>query len=126
MKFRFLIVAMMLACVVRPMAQSSSAKALLEAARKAEVVDGDLKLAIQKYQHVVDVAGSDRAVAARALLRMAECYQKLGDAEAQKIFARVVREYADQTEAVAAARARLGSEVPGNSSAPVSRRVWVM
>ena len=40
-------------------------------------------------------------------MRMAECYQKLGDAESRKIYEQVVKDYADQKEAVTLARARL-------------------
>jgi hypothetical protein len=58
--------------------QSDGARTLMEAARKKEVVDGDLKAAIQQYQTIVDKYKSDRAVVADALVRMAECYQKLG------------------------------------------------
>src|SRR5256885_14777371 len=40
---------------------------------------------------------------------MADCYQKLGDAESQKIYERIVREYVDQKDAVTMARARLAT-----------------
>jgi Tol biopolymer transport system component len=90
-------------------AQSDGARTLMEAARKKEVVDGDLKGAIQQYQTIADKYKSDRALVADALVRMAECYQKLGDAEAQTIYRRIVREYADQAEATGIARARLGN-----------------
>ena len=54
---------------------------------------------------------------------MAECYQKLGDAEAKTIYERVVREFGDQREAVAAARARLGTS--GSATARLGdRAVW--
>ena len=51
-------------------------------------------------------------MAAKALVRMAECYQKLGNAEAQKMYERLVRDFADKPEG-AIARTRLrttGSE----------------
>ena len=50
----------------------------------------------------------DRPLAAQALVRMAECYQKLGDAEAQQIYERLLRDFTDQKDAAAIARARLG------------------
>jgi Tol biopolymer transport system component len=81
----------------------------LQAAIRTEMVDGDLKAAIQQYGAIVAKYKQDRAVAAKALIRMAECYQKLGDGESRKIYERVLREYADQREAAATARARLGS-----------------
>jgi TolA-binding protein len=36
------------------------------------------------------------------LLKMAECYQKLGDSEAEATYERVIRDYADQKEASSA------------------------
>ena len=54
---------------------------------------------------------------------MAECYQKLGDAEARKIYERVVREYSDQKEAAGIARARLGgADVAARATG--DRAVW--
>ena len=48
-------------------------------------------------------------LAAQALVQMAECYQKLGDAESRKIYEQPVRDYIYQNESVAVARARLGN-----------------
>src|SRR5262245_53915982 len=86
-------------------AKDDRAQVALQAAIKTETVDGDLKGAIRQYGEIVAKHKTDRAVAATALVHMAECYRKQGDAEAQRIYERVVREYADQKEAVAAARA---------------------
>ena len=66
-----------------------------------------------------------RAVVADALVRMAECYQQLGDAESRKIYEQIVRDYADQTDAVALARAQLGSDAPVSKNDIVTRRVWI-
>jgi Tol biopolymer transport system component len=82
---------------------------LLASAEHKATIDGDLKGAIEEYQRAFAAAGGNRALAARALLRTAECREKLGDAEAQAIYERVVREFADQNEAVVAARARLAT-----------------
>jgi Tol biopolymer transport system component len=78
---------------------------LFKAAQHTEQVQGDLKTAIAQYQKVVDAG--NRALAAQALIRIAECHQKLGDAEASKVYQRIVRDYADQADAIAVARARL-------------------
>ena len=81
----------------------------LQAAIRKENVDGDLNGAIKQYGAIVaKYAKTDRAVSAMALVHMAECYQKMGDAESRKVYEQVVREYADQKEAVTLARARLG------------------
>jgi Tol biopolymer transport system component len=94
----------------------------LEKASRKETLEGDLKGAIELYRKAVDEAKEDRPLAAKALLRMAECYRKLGDTESRKIYERVLREYADQKEAVATARERLGT---ANSPAgPVVRTIW--
>src|SRR5258706_9736064 len=77
----------------------------LQAAINKETVEGDLKGAIEQYKKIAQ--GSDRAVAAKALVRMGECYEKLGDAEARKAYERVVRDFGDQKEAAEAARAKL-------------------
>jgi Tol biopolymer transport system component len=105
--------------------QSDAARTLMEAARKKEVVDGDLKGAIQQYQTIADKYKSDRAVVAETLVRMAECYQRLGDTEAQKIYERLVREFGDQKEAVTIARVRLARTEPGaRTTATTLRKIW--
>ena len=104
-------------------AQSNDAERQLKAAVNAEMVNGDLKAAIKQYGEIVSKHKNDRVVTAMALVHMAECYRKMGDAESSKLYERVVREYADQKEAVAMARARLG----GSSSAVYAkgdRAVW--
>src|SRR5688572_18473444 len=97
----------------------------LRAAVETETIRGDVKGAIEQYKHVVETYGkSDRAISAQALLRMAEAYQKLGDSQARSVYERLVRDYADQKEAVTLARGRLG----GSSSIPktgvMTRQVW--
>ena len=58
------------------------------------------------------------AGAAQALLRMARCYEQLGNAEAQQVYERIVREFKDQSEAVEVARTRLVGRAP--SARPAS------
>ncbi len=113
----------LLAAPVRPAAQAN-ADVALRAAMETETVKGDLKGAIEQYKKIAQ--GGNRAIAAKALLRMAECYQKLGDAESSIIYQRVVREFADQTEAAAEARTRLASlrRVPASSAGIITRQVW--
>src|SRR6266540_4329383 len=93
-------------------AQSArSAEVQLKAAQQKAEVEGDLKGAIEEYKKVIAMAGANRALAAQALVRMAECYQKLGDAQARAIYDRVVREYADQKDVVAIALMRIGGAI---------------
>ena len=80
---------------------------LLERAIQLETVDGDLEAAIGLYKKIVGATASSRAVAAKALLRLGGCYEKLGLEEARKAYERLVREFADQPEQALAARGRL-------------------
>ena len=75
---------------------TDSANVMMEAAHKKEVVDGDLNGATKQYRAIVAKYAANRAVSAMAWVHMAECYQKMGDAESRKIYERVLREYGDQ------------------------------
>ncbi len=122
MKFRFTLslLALVAVAVTFVAAQSDTARTMLEAARKAEVVDGDLNGAIKRYQAIVaQYAKTDRALVATALVRMADSYRKLGNPEWRNIYERVVREFADQKDAVAEARANVGA-----TATLARRRLW--
>ncbi len=97
----FAITATMLALAQAP----RSVEAQFKAAQHAEEVEGDLKKAIEEYRQIA--RNGDRVVAVRALIRLAECHQKLGDAESKSIYERIVRDYSEQKDAVALARGRL-------------------
>jgi Tol biopolymer transport system component len=121
MKQKMLVANMVLAALVTAAAEKSP-ESMLGAALHQEEAQGDLKGAIAAYQKVLATPGVSRKTAAEALVRMGQCYEKLGDAESRKAYERVLREYADQKEAVAAARARLGSAktaATGKSDRPV-------
>jgi Tol biopolymer transport system component len=97
----------------------------LQTAIRTETVDGDLQGAIKQYAAIVAKYTADRAVTATALVHMAECYQKLGDTEAHKIYERLVRDFADQKEPVAIARAHLGrGRAIATPAGMTSRRLW--
>ena len=100
-----------------------SADVEIKAAQQKADVQGDLKGAIEDYKKIVARAGANRTLAAQALVLMAECYQKLGDVQARKIFEQVVRDYADQTDSAKIARARLGS-VAARNTGITTRQVW--
>jgi Tol biopolymer transport system component len=105
-------------------ADEKKANVLLQAAMAKETVQGDLKGAIALYESAAKEAGQNRALAVKSLLKAAECYQKLGDSESRKMYERIVRDYADQKDAVAMARARLGSSGTAVRGAMSARRVW--
>jgi hypothetical protein len=82
----------------------------LEAAIHREMVRGDLAGAIEQYRAIAARRPVSRAVAAQALLHMGQCFEKLGRrAEANRAYARIAAEYADQTEVVARAHAHLAA-----------------
>jgi Tol biopolymer transport system component len=102
-----MVTALTVACSLL-LAQSSRAPEVeFKAAQHKEEVEGDLKGAIKQYEKISK--GKDRALAAKALLRMAGVHQKLGDAEAEKIYEHVARAFGDQKELAAEAQTRLAS-----------------
>lgn len=107
--------------------KDDQAEVLIEAAHQKQLVEGQLEQAIQLYKRIVQEHGGSRAVAAKALLEMGQCYEKLGNTEARKAYERLLNDYSDQNEAAAQARKRLAaisSKVPSGSSEMVTRRVW--
>jgi Tol biopolymer transport system component len=113
--------------------KDNKAEVALQAAIKTETVDGNLKGAIEQYKKIVSSYGNNHAVAAKALVRMGQCYEKLGEAqakEARAAYERVVREYADQPESSKVARERLSALTAGGGGATgrtevAMRRIWV-
>jgi tetratricopeptide (TPR) repeat protein len=105
--------------------QTKPASVLLQEGLYAEEIEGNLEAAIQVYERILKHFPKDRPVAAKALLHIGLSYEKLGRGEARKAYERVLREYADQPEAVSAARVRLTTL--GQQEAdqgPVVRQVW--
>jgi Tol biopolymer transport system component len=104
---------------------AQTAQELFQQGLVKERSEGKLNDAIQLYQKAAESAGKDRALAAKALLQAGECYQKLGNSEARKLFERVVNDYTDQKPAVATARARLDTLAPAPRPGGMStRQVW--
>ena len=87
---------------------AQSAQELYQRGLVQEHANGDLKQAIALYAQAAQTAGSDRALAAKALIRMAGSQEKLGeDAEAASAYAELVRAYPEQRAEVAIAQDRL-------------------
>ncbi len=101
------------------------ADTILQRAIRKETIEGDLKGAIELYREAARQAGKDRTTAAKALVRMGTCFEKLGDAEARKAFEQVVREYADQKESVVEARRHLAAKEPSAPTGVTAQRLWV-
>ena len=118
------LLAVFLAALLAAGQKNDQAELALKAAIKTETVDGDLKGAIEQYKKIVALPGAGRATVATALLRMGQCHEKLGNAEARTAYERLVREFTDQAEIVAQARVRLAAlGGPGGAGGLVTRRV---
>jgi Tol biopolymer transport system component len=105
-------------------AAAQTPQQLFEQGLVKERSEGKLQEAIQLYQRAAAAAGKDRALAARALVEAGQCYQKLGNLESRKLFERVVKDYGDQKESVALARAGLRSDPAAPRTGVVVRQVW--
>ena len=89
--------------------KSDQGEVLLQKAIHKETVEGRLEEAIQIYKEVYTTNKNNRALAARALVQMGQCYEKLGNAEARNAYEQVIKEFADQEEQVQAARTKLAA-----------------
>lgn len=117
--FRFASSTFLLALLLIPSGISAQTRAedLFQQALRIERVSGELEEAIRIYQQVVETG--DRALGARALIRIAESYDKLGRQGAQDAYTRIIQDFADQTEQVELARERLAAlEQPAPSAPP--------
>src|ERR1035437_4986231 len=103
------IVILSLAASLLP-AQPPSAERQLEAAIHREIVLGDLAGAMEQYRAILSHSGAARPVAARALLQIGECQEKLGHrVEADIAYRRVVADFSDQSDLVTQARMELAA-----------------
>jgi Tol biopolymer transport system component len=68
---------------------------------------GDYSKAIESFKQVMIKFPNEKATVAKALLNIGGCYEKLGNSEALKAYERILRDFKDQTQVVAEARARL-------------------
>ena len=94
---------------------------LYERARMLDENNQDLAEAIKVYGQVAELAKDQPALAAKALLQMGQCHERLGQAEAVKAYQRVIDRYPQQLEEVKIARERLAalsSPLAQNSKLP--------
>jgi Tol biopolymer transport system component len=103
-------------CAAIAAAQSPPPARLFQDAIHLMETKGDYPAALRLFEQIAK--GSDRNLAARSLLYAGSCYEKLGKREARNAYERLIRNFADQTGVVSAARARLAALTPaGGSSA---------
>ncbi len=111
-------------------AGQQSAAELYKAGLYEEEVGGNLQKAIEIYQDILKRFPDNREMAAKAQLHIGLCYEKLGTAEAEKAFRKVIDNYPEQSEAVREAREKLalllGSRAP-QKTGPTGislRQIW--
>jgi len=80
---------------------------LLRSAIEKEEVDGDLQGAVDLYQQIIVNYSSISDVAAKAQLRIGNCYEKMGQREALAAYEKVIKNYPQQHEEVEAAKERI-------------------
>ena len=108
--------------------QADDPGVLLRAAIEKEEVDGDLQGAIDLYKQIIASHGSNRAIAAKAQLRIGMCFEKLGLREAQKAYQQVIDNYPDQADAIKIAKERiaiLSKEPDIGLHKPVFRKIQI-
>ncbi len=87
---------------------AQSAQEVYQRGLVEEQATGNLKQAIALYAQAAQIAGKDRALAAKALMRMAGAHEKLGaEADAEKSYSELLRAYPEQRTEVAVAQQRL-------------------
>lgn len=80
---------------------------LFQQALVKERSNGQIQEAIRIYERIVAEFSTDRALAARALVRLGRAHESLGSRQARETYQRVVTDFADQADMVTEARARL-------------------
>lgn len=109
-------------------AQQNKAEQMYQQALYEMEGKGDYAKAIGLFNRVAAQFPKEKSVAAKALLHVGMCQEKLGKNEAVKAYERVIRDFADQRDAVKEARARLSllrQQTPSVAeTGPSLRRVW--
>lgn len=112
------ILTLCLMIVIAAPAAAQNPHELFQEALRKERADGDLPAAIALYARVAN--GDDRALAARALLRIGDGYERLGRPDAREAYQRVMRDFPDQAEPVKAARGRLAALLASNENGGIA------
>src|SRR5215831_8725794 len=117
-------------CLTAGVASAQTALELYQRALVQEQAAGNLSQAIELYRQAARQAGNDRGLAARALIRAAGSYEKLGQPAAGEVYTEIMRTYPEQREQVAIAQSRLASlrrfSVEGLNTSNVSENtaIW--
>ncbi|MHC4171690.1 MAG: tetratricopeptide repeat protein [Planctomycetota bacterium] len=104
------------------------ASVLLREGLYAEETEGDLDAAIQVYERILKEFPKNRPVAAKALLHIGLCKEKLGLNEAINAYQKVVDQYPEQQGQVAIAKERiaeLSRALEEVAHQPNFRKIWI-
>ncbi len=105
MFLRFVTVAMLAFSLLVTGGSAQTAAELLQKGIYTQETAGDLDAAIQIYRQVISSAGNQRALAAQAQYRLAQCLrQKSAAADAAREFKKVIEGYPEERELVERAR----------------------
>ena len=120
----FTIIGLAALCVLPAAGQQrTDPEVLFQSALYKEQVELQLDQAIAGYKSVVSAAGASRNIAAKALLQMAGCYDRLGRPDAKATYELIVSEYATSGAVANAARVRMAAlEQKGGEAAPT--KLW--
>jgi hypothetical protein len=129
MTMRWLVQGLLVTLLWSVPATAQQASDLYQGGLVQEHATGHLEDAIALYTEAARAAGTDRALAARALVRAAGCYEKLGERkDAAKLYADVMRAYPEQRAEVSVAQERVrvlrrqAAASVSSSTAPVIER----
>ena len=86
---------------------SQSPEQLFQKGLVKEEGEGALNEAIDIYNKIVENQDADKALQAKALLHVGQCYEKLGKNEATKAYQRLVKNFPGQKIEVTIAKERL-------------------
>lgn len=81
---------------------------------------GNYKKALDIFGQILKSYPTNRPVSAKAQFQIGACYEKLGKSEAQKAYERVIKDFSDQREVAAEARARLAALLQPALAMPAS------
>ncbi len=95
--------------------QAQTPEQLFQKGIMKEEGEGSLREAIELYKSVADNTQANRALRAKALYQMGNCYEKLGQQEARGVYEKLVANYTEQTELVANAKRQLSKLNVGQS-----------
>jgi len=99
-------------CAAFALQNSSEHKVLFEKAKFTMETKGDLKGAIDLFGEIIKKYPDERDYAAKSQLYIGMCYEKLGTAEAERAFHKVIDNYPEQKNEVTIARERLSTLMP--------------